>query len=838
MRVPVGRLEAMAGRSRTLVVGLILLALASSACDLPTLREARRQADALPETSFVYAADGTLITRLHAGEDRVTIRSSKIPDVMRNAVIAVEDQRFYDHRGLDLRALLRAAYVDATTGEVVEGGSTITQQLVKNVYVGDEVSLTRKIREGYLAWQMEKTLTKQQILTKYLNTVYYGNGAYGIQAASETYFDIQPLDLTLEQAALLAGLIAAPVDFDPVTHPSRAKSRRKRTLRAMLELGMIDRSRYQQAVRTPVTLDLTPEDDLVYAAPYFVDYVKEWFLSNPKFGETTQERYDLLFKGGLRIVTTLDPGLQQAAERAVTTVLTERGDPYGALTAIDPRTGFVRAMVGGRDYWNTEDRFARINLATGGSTGRQAGSAFKPFALVAALEHGVTRSQPLNGSSAHILLQDGTYWDPKNAEGGGYGTISLESATANSVNIAYANLLSVIGAGDTYAGAAATVATATKMGIRCCPRTTEPNGPLAAVPSAVLGVNEVSTLEMASAYGTLAYAGQHVQPTPVISITTADGDVVYEANSTPKPVVDASIAAEAVDILEGVVSGGTGTGANIGRPQFGKTGTSQNASDAWFVGAIPQLATAVWVGFPQGQIPMCCGSVRISTVYGGTWPASIWRAFMLEATRNMPVKDFPEAPDVEYVTLRVDVTQGCLANPYTLPQNVDTFQYLAGTEPTLEVCTEPSEYQLLTVPSVIGLERDAAISALRSSGFEVAVVLAPSDQPEGTVIAQDPAAGGRLIMTGTVTITVAKGQTEPSPPPAELGAVPSVIGLTQGAANAALRSAGFEVSVSLDQECDPEDPSCDYRQGVVWAQSPSGGAEAEVGSTVTIVVNP
>jgi penicillin-binding protein 1A len=828
----------MAERSRTLVVGLIVLALAATTCDLPTLREARKQADTLPETSFLYAADGSLITRLHAGVDRVSIRQSKIPDVVRDAVVAVEDQRFYDHKGLDLRALLRAAYIDATTGEVVEGGSTITQQLVKNVYVGDEVSLGRKVREGYLAWQMEHTLTKEQILTKYLNTVYFGNGAYGIQAAAETYFDVEPMELTLEQSALLAGLIAAPVDFDPVTHPSRAKARRKRTLRAMLELAMIDRERYGQAVHTPVTLNMTPGDDTIYDAPYFVDYVKEWFLSNPRFGETTQERYDLLFEGGLRIVTTIDPRMQEAAERAVSSVLTERSDPYGALTAIDPRTGFVRAMVGGRDYLNAEDRFARINLATGGSTGRQAGSAFKPFALVAALERGVTPSQPLNGSSAHILLQDGTYWDPKNAEGGGYGTISLESATVNSVNIAYANLLSVIGAGDPYDGAAATVATAVKMGIRCCPRTTEPNGPLAAVPSAVLGVNEVSTLEMASAFGTLAFAGQHVQPTPVISVSTADGEVLYEANPTPKQVVDPAIAGEAVDILEGVVSGGTGTGANIGRPQFGKTGTAQNASDAWFVGAIPQLSTAVWVGFPQGQIPMCCGNVRISTVYGGTWPAAIWRAFMLEATRNMPVRDFPEAPEIEYVTLRIDVTQGCLANPYTLPQNIDVRQFPVGTEPELEVCTEPSEYQQLTVPSVIGLERDEAIATLRSAGFDVAVELVPSDQPEGIVVAQDPEAGERLIMTGTVTISVAKGAAEPSPPPPELADVPNVIGLTQGAASAALRQAGFRVSVSVDEECNPEDPNCDYQPGIVWAQSPSGGEQAEANSVVTIVVNP
>jgi penicillin-binding protein 1A len=824
----------MAGGSRTLVVGVIVLALAASACDLPTLKEARRDADALPETTFLYSADGTLITRLHAGEDRVVVGARRIPKVVRDAVVAIEDQRFYDHRGVDLRALLRAAYIDAARGEIVQGGSTITQQLVKNAYVGGEESVTRKIREAYLAWQLEQQLTKEQILTRYLNTVYFGNGAYGIQAASETYFDKSPLDLTLTESALLAGLIAAPVTYDPVTHPSRARWRRNRVLFQMRELGMIDQPTLEAAIASKVVLNLTPEDDDEYLAPYFVDYFKEWFLSNPRFGETTQDRYDLLFEGGLQIVTSLDLRMQEAAERAVASVLTEPTDPYAALTAIEPNTGYVRAMVGGRNYWNPDDRFARVNLATGGSTGRQAGSAFKPFALVAALEHGITRSQPLNGSSAHILLQSGEYWDPQNAEGGGYGTISLESATVNSVNVAYANLLSEIGGGDPYDGAAATVEAAVRMGIRCCPRTTEPNGPLAAVPSAVLGVNEVSTLEMASAYGTLAYVGQHVQPTPAITITGSDGELIYQAMPRPEQVVDPAIASEAVDILEGVVSSGTGSGANIGRPQFGKTGTAQNASDAWFVGAIPQLATAVWVGFPQGQIPMCCGNVRISTVYGGTWPASIWRAFMLEATARMPVREFGEAPNVEYVTLRVDTTRGCLANPYTLPQDVDVLEFPAGTEPTYEVCKEPSSYQQLLVPSVIGLDRDAAVSRLHGAGFSVSVRIVSADQPEGTVVAQDPPPGSQLIQTGTITISVARA----GPPDRDLATVPNVVGEPQGAATSALTKAGFTVVISYAPECDPDDEACDYRPGVVWDQSPRGGAEAEPSSTVRLTVNP
>jgi penicillin-binding protein 1A len=824
----------MAARSRTLVVGVFVFALAASACDLPSLREARKSADALPETSFIYSADGALITTLHAGENRVVVRSRKIPDVVRDAVIAIEDQRFYDHSGLDVRALLRAAYRDATTGEVVEGGSTITQQLVKKLYVGDEQTVGRKIREAYLAWQLEQRMSKDRILTRYLNTVYFGNGAYGILAASETYYGVEPLELTLSQAATLAGLIAAPVDYDPVRHPGRSERRRNHVLTLMLGLDMIDEAEFEKASGSPIALDLTPEDATHYPAPWFVDYVKEWFLSNPRFGETPQDRYDLLFEGGLRIVTTVDLQLQRAAERAIGSVLTEPADPYGALTAIDPRTGYVRAMVGGRDYWNEDDDFARINLATGGVTGRQAGSAFKPFALVAALEHGIPRTQPLNGSTAHILLQDGTYWDPHNAEGSGYGTISLESASVNSVNVAYANLLSVIGDGDPYAGAAALVEAAMRMGIRCCPRTTEPNGPLAAVPAAVLGVNEVSTLEMASAFGTLANVGRHVQPTPVISVTTSDGDVIYQAPSRAQQAVEPAIAAEAVDILKGVVSSGTGVGANIGRPQFGKTGTAQNASDAWFVGAVPQMVTAVWVGFPQGQIPMCCGNVRISIVYGGTWPASIWRAFMLAATRGVPAKEF--GTDVDYVTLRVDVTQGCLANPYTPPGDIDVLRFPAGAEPTLEVCTEPSSSRLPVVPSVIGLDRQAATSALHDAGFVVATVFVQSDLQPGTVIAQDPGGGSRLILTGTVTITVAKGAPEPSVAP-DLAPVPNVVGMQRGAAEAAIRQAGFVASVSYER-CDPDDRSCDDRQGVVWSQSPDAGAQRERGSTVTIFANP
>ncbi len=812
---------------------LVALAVLAQACALPDLKEERQKAEALPQTSFLYAADGTLITLLHAGEDRVVVKWSNIPEVMADAVVAIEDQRFWEHSGIDLKALLRAAYVNATEGRVVQGASTITQQLVKNLYVGNEESIARKLREAYLAWQLEHKRTKEQILTKYLNTVYFGNGAYGVQAAAQTYFDEDAAELTLVQASLLAGLIRAPVDYDPVVHYTHARQRRNRVLDAMLEQGMIDQATRDATALQPVELSLGEQDEKQYLAPYFVDYFKEWFLSNPKFGATPQERYDLLFKGGLRITTTLMPRMQEQAERAVHQVLPYPRDPYAAMTVIDPRTGYVRAMVGGRDYWNEDARYARINLATGGSTGRQTGSAFKPFALVAALENGFSPSSPLNGSTVSIPLPDGTSWEPQNAEGGGYGTISLESATVNSVNVAYANLEVQLGGGDAFAGAVKIVETAERLGIRCCPRTTEPNTPLRAVPAAVLGANEVSTLEMASAYGSLAYGGVHVQPTPVVRIATASGDVIYESPSKPEQVVDPAVASVAVDILEKVVQYGTGTAARLYRPQFGKTGTEDLYRDAWFVGAIPQLVTAVWVGFPQGQVSMEPPTTRIK-VFGGTWPAQIWHAFMFNAVKNMPIRDFPSpSGGVEYVSVKMDVTQGCVANPFTPPSNTQTLQFIAGTEPT-KVCKEPTSYQYLTVPSVIGMKQADAVSTLRSAGFNVAVEQVPSDQPTGTVVAQDPDAGAQAQQTSTVTISVAEAAS-PSP---VLATVPDVIGATQGSASAQLRNAGFRVTISYQQVCDPQDPDCDYRTGVVWAQSPGGGSKAEVGSTVTIVVNP
>jgi penicillin-binding protein 1A len=829
---PPGGLPVTRSRAaRRIASSLVAAGLLAASCRLPSLEKERAKAPMLSQTSFLFADDGTLITPLHAAENRVVVPSKRIPDVMRDAVIAIEDKRFYDHHGVDFKALLRAAYVDATSGRIVEGGSTITQQYVKQAYVGDEETLSRKIREAYLAWELEQKLTKDEIMTEYLNTVYFGNGAYGIQSAAETYFDRPATELSLTQAALLAGLIRAPNDYDPVSHPNVAIRRRNQVLGNMEGLGMIDSQTLTRASDRRVHLRLAHENEQHYVAPYFVDYVKQWFLSNPRFGRNVQERYDLLFKGGLRITTTIDPNLQEEADTAVESVLLYRNDPYAAMTVIDPRTGFIKAMVGGRGYWDAKDRFARINLATGGTTGRQAGSSFKPFALVAALEHGISPSDSFDGSSVSVRLDNGTVWTPGNAEGGSYGYLSLESATINSVNVAYVNVERAIGNGNIYLGARRVVSTARRLGIRCCTRTTSPRTPLQAVPSAVLGTNEVNTLEMASAYGTLADGGLHVQPTPVSSVTTADGKVLYQADSHAELVVNPSVVRLADHILQQVVLQGTGTAANIGRPQIGKTGTAQNYSDAWFVGAIPQLVAAVWVGFPQGQVSMCCGRTRISPVYGGTWPAQIWRAFMVNATAHLPEKPFPTSV-VQYVTLAIDSTQGCLANQFTPPQDIRYQKYVVGTEPKTKVCKEPSSYQLLPVPSVVGTREEQAVATLQAAGFTVKVRNdRSSGQRTGFVIGQDPSGGDRAEQTSTITITVAGSD-------GTNVTVPDVIGKSQGRASATLANAGFEVTVVKDHECSASSPSCDYRKGAVWSQSPSAGKDAAPGSTVTIVVNP
>jgi penicillin-binding protein 1A len=750
-------------RGRVIAGSFFALTLLAQACGLPNLEDYERQGQVLPQTSFLYASDGSLITELHAEQDRVVVPYAEMPQSVKDAVVAIEDRRFWTHYGVDIRAILRAAYIDATAGKIVEGGSTITQQLVKNLYVGDDETLRRKFEEAALAYQLEQQQSKQQILGRYLNTVYFGQGAYGVQAASKAYFGIDARALTLADSALLAALIAAPTYFDPFEYPGRAKRRRDEVLARMRDLGSIGASAYRRAVAQD--LRLHPErSEHRYPFPYFVDYAFRWFLTTQSVdrkvfgapcppgtpnGSGCPQRFAKWYEGGLRITTTVSPRLQNEAEQAVDSILESQTDPFGALTAIDPRTGYVRAMVGGRGYWDRRASVGRVNLATGGSTGRQAGSSFKPFALVAALENGISPSTVFPApSSIDIPLENGQVWPVTNAEEGGYGYLTLEQATIDSVNTVFAQLVDRLGADKV-------VAAARKMGIRCCTRSTQPKTPLLAVDSAVLGSNEVNTLEMASAYGTLAAGGYHVAPTPIERITDADGVVLWRAEPERKLVVDPRVVGAADEILQKVVLYGTGTAANIGRPQIGKTGTEDDFQNAWFVGAVPQLVAAVWVGFPQANIPMEPPRTPIA-VYGGTWPASIWHAFMLRATNPMTPQRFP-VPTPTYVQVRVDATQDpfCLPNDYTLLANVQTLTFVRGTQPE-RTCRTPTSPQRVIVPSVVGLLQTVAESRLRDAGFFPDASLVSSSQPVGTVIAQSPRAGTRAQQTSTITILISR----------------------------------------------------------------------------------
>jgi len=726
-------------------------ALIASGCSFPHLPPVEKpRIPPLPQTSLVFDDKGRLITSLHAGENRTLIPFDRMAEILRKAVVAVEDERFYQHRGVDAKAIIRAAAANAGHGRLVQGGSTITEQLVKNTITGGDRTLGRKIREARLAFQLEKEYPKDKILEMYLNTVYFGQGAYGIEAAAKTYFSGPAQDLTLRQAAMLAGLIASPSSYDPVFHPELAIARRDLVLSRMVALKMINQHDFERALKAKLGLDVSHPTR--YVAPYFVDYVKRWFLNNPTFGATVEERYARLFEGGLRIYTTVDLRLQRFAEQAVHSILAYRTDPYGAMTVLDPRTGAIRAMVGGRDFFSRKEPFAKLNLATGGATGRQAGSSFKPFALVAALEHGVSPNAVYPAPShLSIPLPRGyvpPIWPVDNYDGEGGGSMTLEQATINSVNTVYAQLIMQV-------GPKAVVEAARRMGI-----TTR----LGAVPSAVLGTNEVNTLEMASAYGTLATLGQHVPPRAVEKITDAQGRVIYQADPQPRRVVTPQIAWTTDQILEKAIQYGTGSQANIGRPAAGKTGTAQEWRDAWFVGFIPQLVAAVWVGFPQGQISMMYPRVRISHVLGGTWPAEIWHAFMLNATRKMPILDWSK-PETGTLHVRMDVTRGCVANRWTLPFNVQVVDYTAGTEP-INVCTEPSGPQVVAVPSVVGLDLASARAFLESYAFRVRVRSrnVPGAAP-GTVLSQDPSAGVELLQDTELTVVVEPGTYVPPATP-------------------------------------------------------------------------
>ncbi|HLX19638.1 MAG TPA: transglycosylase domain-containing protein [Gaiellaceae bacterium] len=579
----------------------------SSSCDLSALRPV-----AVGQNSVVYASDGSELGVIPAERNRTPVSASAMSPWISRATVAIEDRRFYRHGGIDPIGIARAVVADVEAGKIVQGGSTITQELVRNLYLSRARTFQRKLTEACLAIKLGHDWSKQKILTAYLNQIYYGNHAYGIEAAAETYFSEPARSLTLDQAALLAGLPQAPSVYDPVVNPSSALFRRDAVLHAMLVNGDISNSEYDIA-HADRSLGLHAGSQ--YTAirePYFFSYVED--LLQQEYGTNTVR------EGGLKVYTTIRPGLQKAANAAVTHVLNERTDPASAIVAIDPATGAIRAMTAVTPG-KTGNQF---NFVT--SAARQPGSTFKTIALATAVSEGVNpfTTDYLSAPFYYAPLK----WNVQTYEHTYKGVESLESATIQSDNTVYARLALDVGPANI-------VAMARKLGIR--------TSPLTANPSIALGAESVTPLEEASAYATLAAQGIYSKPMAITKVVFPDGKADTDAG-WGKPqrqrVVPDWVASTVTQVLEQNMLYGTGTGAHVsGRTDAGKTGTTDNYADAWFSGYTPTLEATVWIGYPQGEVPML--DVHGIAVSGPTFPADIWHLFMESATAGRPNVGFP-----------------------------------------------------------------------------------------------------------------------------------------------------------------------------------------------------
>jgi penicillin-binding protein 1A len=590
--------------------------------------------DTLPpiRTSYLYDRDGELLTPLHGAVDRKIVPLSQISKNLQDAVIATEDSGFYSHPGIDVKGIISAAWTDLVKHDTVVGASTITQQLVKNVYAGQYVedpdgnteyivpprSIKEKIREALLAIKLETEFTKEQILAKYLNTVYFGHGAYGAEAAAQTYFDEPASELSVSQSAVLAAVLHAPSLYDPIKSKYDNKFRRDYTLDQMAKYGYITANEAAQLKAEDCCgipksqIHTENRIDSPAGSEYFVDYARN-------------ELFDLygsarVYGGGLSITTSLDLDMQKAARAAVAENLPTPGDPDAAVVTIDNKSGEVLAMVGGRNF-----NKSKLNLATQPceGCGRQAGSAFKPFTLAAALEQDYSLNASWYGPSSITIPDESCagpdgLWTPVNAGDGEAGTFTLLAATEHSVNTVYAQLIS-----DMEDGPAAVVSMAHALGIK---------SDLPQVCSVTLGSVQVNPLEMTNAYSTLADHGVYHRANPLLEVDRGNGDSIDDKlASNPKQRLNPNIANEVTYALRYVVTGGTGYTANIpGYYIYGKTGTAQDNVDAWFCGYTQEISTCVWVGYPDDERPLEYVE-GVPSVYGGTIPAAIWRAYMENA---------------------------------------------------------------------------------------------------------------------------------------------------------------------------------------------------------------
>lgn len=601
---------ALTGVIGVLSVAGYVLAVAATAPELSELKPAEKG-----QTSVIFAADGSRLGYVQSDIVRKVVPFDDMPPVMRQATVAIEDERFYEHTGVDFNAIIRAGVRNIESGNTVQGGSTITQQLVRALYIKDpKRDYARKIREAKLAQELEDEHSKRWILHQYLNTIPYGTvggrTALGVEAAAVTFFDKHAQNLDLTESALLAGLPQAPSQYNPFRNPTAALERRNEVLGTMVDNGYITQREADAAAQKPLGLKRGTRYT-TRREPYFFDFVQEELIA--KYGVGVVRR------GGLRIHTTIDPALQDAARNAITGQLYDPGDPSSAIVSIDPSNGYIRAMASSGTY---QDR--TFNLAAQGH--RQPGSAFKTMVLTAAVRKGIDPdSTSYVSKPLELDTPDYGHWSVKTYANSYSGSMSLTRATLSSDNTVYAQLILDI-------GPKAVCETAKLMGI-----TTK----LDCYPAEGLGGLRlgVSPLEMANAYATLASGGVRNEPKAIKKVVFPDGKSDDLGKPKRKRVFSDGVAYEVTKILEQNVQGGTGTAANIGCTAAGKTGTTDNFNDAWFVGYTPHLASAVWVGYPNALVSM--SATRIGAVAGGTWPAMIWHDYM-NVAKGDDCDSFPE----------------------------------------------------------------------------------------------------------------------------------------------------------------------------------------------------
>jgi penicillin-binding protein 1A len=769
----------------------LVTAIASEIPSLDPSRLQKREVD-----GYIYAAQPSarVLAVLRGSESRILVPSRDISPRMKQAIVAVEDKRFYEHRGVDVHAIVRAVWQDVRNKRVVEGGSTITQQFVKNAYLRKQRSIGRKLKEAALAWQLEQRWSKDRILTAYLNTIYFGNGAYGIEQAARTYFHHKAEPMTWAEAALLAGIPSDPARYDPVTSPKAARARRQLVLRDLLDQGDITYRDFVRANRRPLP---NPEDVHLPGkqgpAPYFTNYVKQQLVDRYGSGR--------VFGGGLRVHTTIDLKLQRFARQAITKWLTDPNGPSAALVAVDPRNGKVLAMIGGNSY-----RKSQFNLAVQGE--RQPGSSFKPFVLATALRQGISPDSEFESGSVQIPLGD-RVWYVHNYENSDLGRISLATATEFSDNTVFAQLTQLVGPG-------AVVRTAKSLGI---------TSPLRNYFAIGLGAEAVNPLEMARAFSAFANGGKRIDgaafgkhPRAIALVRNQSRKMVDANTPIARPVLTQDTAALVTSLLQNVVTGGTGRQAQLsdGRAVAGKTGTTENYGDAWFVGYTPQLVAAVWVGYPNRLRPMLT-EYHGEAVAGGTFPALIWKSFVERALpylhdepEGFPYVSIPySAPKlVVYRHGQLELDNGNCHQPRQL-------LYFEGRGPARTADCKVNE---VDVPQVIGNTVAEANARLAAQPLTPQYVYQPArpHQRLGIVLRQYPARG-TLSSYDKVTLVL---------PKAMHGSVPRVVGLRLARAKARLER--FHLKWAVGGDPPP-------RAKVIW-QSPRWRTAAGPGLVVRLAV--